>query len=145
MKRKCGTCTLCCTALAVPELDKPNGVPCEHLTTAGCGIYEDRPESCRQFECGWLTGMGDLSVRPDRIGAVLHVEDGGLGPDGLALMVYTKIGDESYKRSRYLSRLAERAVERGRGVVVVAGDKRIFHSRPDSPFARVTGRATDGE
>ena len=50
-KRKCGACTLCCTALAVPELDKPNGVPCKHLTPEGCGIYEDRPPSCRAFEC----------------------------------------------------------------------------------------------
>lgn len=29
MARKCGTCTLCCTAMAVPELDKPNGVRCK--------------------------------------------------------------------------------------------------------------------
>lgn len=145
MKRKCGTCTLCCTALAVPELDKPNGVSCQHLTSEGCGIYEDRPESCRRFECGWLAGMGDLSVRPDRVGAVLHVEDGDLGPDGLALMLYTKIGDDSYKRSRYISRLASKAVERGRGVVVISGEDRTFSSRPDSPFARVTRGATDGE
>src|SRR5690606_657388 len=105
MKRTCGACTLCCTALAVPELDKPNGVPCKHLTPHGCGIYEERPESCRAFACAFLQGAGDLSSRPDRTGAVVSAEDGGFGEGAEAIVFYTVPGDERWRRSKYLSRI----------------------------------------
>ncbi len=137
MDRSCGACTLCCTAMAVPELGKPNGVECEHLTPTGCGIYEERPESCRRFVCSWLDGVGDTSVRPDRVGAVMTVEDGGLGDDGMALVLYTKVGDESYKKSKYLSKIAYRVFERGAGVVVVSGDDKTYYSKEGSKFAKV--------
>jgi len=41
--------------LAIDELDKPEGVLCRHCQSGrGCGIYPDRPESCRGFYCGYL-------------------------------------------------------------------------------------------
>jgi hypothetical protein len=53
--RRCGSCTLCCRVLAIDELDKPEGVLCRHCEPGrGCGIYSDRPESCRGFYCGYL-------------------------------------------------------------------------------------------
>jgi len=53
--RGCGSCTLCCRVLAIDELDKPEGVACRHCESGrGCGIYPDRPESCRGFYCGYL-------------------------------------------------------------------------------------------
>ena len=38
----------------------------------GCGIYAERPEVCRDFECEWLTRR-DLSrqLRPDLVGTIL--------------------------------------------------------------------------
>ena len=138
MDRSCGACTLCCTAMAVPELGKPNGVECEHLTPTGCGIYEERPESCRRFVCSWLDGVGDTSVRPDRVGAVMTVEDGGLGEDGIALVLYTKPDDESYKKSRYLNKIAHQFIKRGAGVVVVSGNDRTYLSEDGSRFRKAT-------
>jgi len=68
--RECGTCTACCTVLAVAELQKPARWACDHVDCASCGIYEQRPQACRDFNCAWLRGAiaGDESLRPDRLG-----------------------------------------------------------------------------
>jgi hypothetical protein len=72
-ERKCAACTGCCTVLAIEELDKPAGVPCQHLSSdgGGCGIYETRPKACREYDCGWRLGVGTLEQRPDRMGVVM--------------------------------------------------------------------------
>jgi hypothetical protein len=54
--RQCGSCTLCCKLMAIPELGKPAGIWCSHCAPGkGCNIYEMRPAECRSFLCGWLT------------------------------------------------------------------------------------------
>ncbi|MBV9288617.1 MAG: hypothetical protein JO288_12490 [Hyphomicrobiales bacterium] len=71
--KTCGSCTMCCSALSIPELEKPagplcgNGRPC-----GGCAIYAERPQVCRDFECEWLTRR-DLPrpLRPDLVGTIL--------------------------------------------------------------------------
>jgi hypothetical protein len=86
--RQCGSCTACCTVLVVAELHKPARWACDHVNCRGCGIYEIRPESCREFNCAWLRGQiprqiaggisgqisghitGDESYRPDRLGVL---------------------------------------------------------------------------
>ncbi|HEY2251912.1 MAG TPA: hypothetical protein VGH74_12660 [Planctomycetaceae bacterium] len=86
--RECGSCTACCTVLVVAELHKPARWACDHVHCGGCGIYEIRPESCREFNCAWLRGQiprqiageisghitghinGDESHRPDRLGVM---------------------------------------------------------------------------
>jgi len=54
--RECGSCSACCTVTGVPEIEKGTYEACKH---AGCGIYADRPGSCRTFGCQWLRGMLD--------------------------------------------------------------------------------------
>lgn len=52
--RECGECTLCCKLLGVDELRKPVNKWCPHCDVGkGCLIYEDRPQSCRDFMCLW--------------------------------------------------------------------------------------------
>jgi hypothetical protein len=51
---------------AIPQLGKPANVACRHLTAKGCGIYEKRPQVCRDFRCDWLEGKG--TERPDAVG-----------------------------------------------------------------------------
>lgn len=67
--RACGGCTVCCTELEVdtPDLRKPAGRPCRHLTTDGCGIHAVRPEICRTWFCAWrrVAAMPE-EARPDR-------------------------------------------------------------------------------
>ena len=75
--RSCGDCTLCCRLLGVPELEKPAGTWCASCEVGcGCGRYDDRPASCRNFECFWLMedGFPD-ELRPDRSGVVIAFED----------------------------------------------------------------------
>ena len=70
--RECGSCTACCTVLAIVELPKPPRRACDHLCRSGCGVYEDRPASCREFHCLWLRGAIDESeaLRPDQLGVM---------------------------------------------------------------------------
>lgn len=73
--RACGGCTVCCTELHIntPGLKKLAGARCPNLKDdCRCAIYETRPRTCRDFECGWrmMAMLGD-DWRPDRAGIVL--------------------------------------------------------------------------
>lgn len=63
--RQCGECTLCCTLLPVPVLDKPANTDCVNCN-GGCSIYEERPTPCRTYHCEWLKGEFPEEWRPDK-------------------------------------------------------------------------------
>ena len=75
--RECGSCSACCTVIGVPEFAKGTYEACKHLCETGCGIYAERPGSCRRFECQWLRGVlevdgsVDTALRPDSCGVIL--------------------------------------------------------------------------
>jgi Fe-S-cluster containining protein len=47
----CGACAVCCVAPDISTLNKPAGIPCEHLTPdLRCRIYENRPAVCRDYQ-----------------------------------------------------------------------------------------------
>lgn len=148
--RKCGPCTLCCTAMAVPEIMKAAGDPCEFLTPGGCGIYDTRPDSCATFACLWLRGVDGLDRRPDRTRAVIHIEDGGQSPALAhlppAVVLYTLPGE---KLTRYASKFVERTVKKGGTAFVTAGRARRMFTPPGSEFERLVAREAvmndDGE
>ncbi|MGQ0671618.1 MAG: YkgJ family cysteine cluster protein [Hyphomicrobium sp.] len=53
--RTCDGCTLCCKLLEIDIIEKPRGTWCVHCDKSrGCKIYEQRPEPCRGFHCGYL-------------------------------------------------------------------------------------------
>jgi hypothetical protein len=61
--KQCGDCSLCCKVLGIAELDKPKDAWCPNFVAgAGCRIYPDRPPSCRNFSCSWLT---DATMGPE--------------------------------------------------------------------------------
>lgn len=72
--RKCGSCTVCCSAPEIREGDfhKPLGVPCQHLCESGCSLFgqSERPNVCGIFACNWLRGDGSVNQRPDRMKAL---------------------------------------------------------------------------
>jgi Fe-S-cluster containining protein len=79
-KRDCGTCDVCCWALAISQLKKPAGKPCLHLRAlplGGCGIYDTRPKVCRDFLCLWKLGVTAEANRPDKLGVFLVAEQVG--------------------------------------------------------------------
>jgi hypothetical protein len=70
---------MCCRLLAVEELAKAMGEACPHMLKGrGCGIYEQRPQSCRAFNCLWLTTaeMPDY-WKPDRSKIVVAGDETG--------------------------------------------------------------------
>lgn len=85
-ERTCGECTLCCKLMGVPEIRKPPARWCADCERGkGCGIYETRPNSCRNFQCFWLMDDGfPDEFRPDRIGALASLND---TPDSCVLHV----------------------------------------------------------
>jgi hypothetical protein len=61
--------------MGVTELDKPVNTWCRQCdTSGGCKIYDARPQSCRDFICGWLAddSLPD-SLRPDRSKVVIGI------------------------------------------------------------------------
>jgi hypothetical protein len=74
--KSCGSCTACCSTLAVKELNLPNWTRCPHVRSppdahTGCSIYSKRPPSCRIWICGWLSAEWEDEYRPDRCGVVV--------------------------------------------------------------------------
>lgn len=53
--RSCGSCTMCCKLYPVPVMDKPQNVWCRECKPGkGCGIWETRPQFCRDFHCHYI-------------------------------------------------------------------------------------------
>lgn len=78
--RSCTGCVFCCVHVPVDEiaLRKPVGVACPHIRQAsehkstGCGIYLNRPDSCRAWSCRWLFDPATLDQeRPNIAGYAL--------------------------------------------------------------------------
>jgi hypothetical protein len=73
--RSCGPCNVCCIVPAIndPALRKAPGCRCHNAQPGGaCGIYETRPETCRNFFCGWrrFAWVSD-ALRPDLSGVYI--------------------------------------------------------------------------
>lgn len=93
-ERSCGECTVCCDFVSIAELDKPARVPCRNIGPEGhgCQIYgsAERPAVCGNFLCSWRRGIGNEDERPDKIGAMLSINE---IPDGqFALALETRVG-----------------------------------------------------
>lgn len=85
-----------------PEPHKPVYTPCRHECKRGCGIYEIRPKSCRDFQCGWLATQAwdedrrmEKYLRPDRCGVVLEVNSKG------CIVAHCEKGEEWMTRPMY--------------------------------------------
>lgn len=94
--RECGTCHVCCIAFRIDDakLQKRAGAECVNLVKGrGCGIYATRPDTCRNWLCGWrLFAELDDTLRPDRSGVVLipeFEERPGYGQPGFKVQVTT--------------------------------------------------------
>lgn len=78
--RECGSCNVCCVSLTIddPELQKPQGYRCRNAQRDNsCAIYPTRPNTCRQFNCGWrLLRFVREGLRPDKSGLLfrMHME-----------------------------------------------------------------------
>lgn len=103
--RSCGECTACCTVKSVRELGKPSQRACRHLCQSGCGIYDQRPTSCRDYTCFWRQGLidGDARRRPDRLGVLIDCEPFARIEGSLRLVVWELVpGAAKSEKVRYI-------------------------------------------
>ena len=134
MGRPCGPCTLCCTAMPVPELDKPAGVPCTHLSVnrgsseyQGCSIYgqPERPQRCSDFDCGWWQGLGREYERPDSVGVAVGPEM----PNGDGRL-WAIPGDFTWKRAGFVRALIDRILSHGKRCHIIQGSQTTTFTPP---------------
>jgi len=67
----CDGCYECCISLPINDtaLTKPENSKCT-FCDKGCTIYEERPESCVNFNCVYIDEGYNESLRPDRSGVI---------------------------------------------------------------------------
>jgi hypothetical protein len=101
--KSCGECSLCCKLLGIAELSKVPGVWCSHVIHGrGCGVYADRPESCRSYQCLWtLAAPLDERWRPDRAGFVLSTGR----VEGEVLILVDPDSPDAWRREPYYSQI----------------------------------------
>jgi hypothetical protein len=121
--RGCDGCTMCCKVMRVPELPKEINLWCPHVARGkGCGIYETRPGSCREFQCLYTTEPTLTEAwKPAECKFVIRHEAGGGGR--IAIHVDTQRPD-AWRREPFLStfhRWAELAMAQQGQVVVHVG------------------------
>lgn len=126
-KRSCGDCTLCCKVMKIEsdELNKPTNVWCQDCTkTKGCGIYETRPQPCRDFECLWLQyPYMDDALQPSKCHVVFTPT-----ADGQGVTVHV---DKQYPlayKAPAVQAMIDRCAQHVQ-VYVVIGDKRLAIGR----------------
>lgn len=76
MTRECGECVVCCIYHHIPILDKTAMEVCVNLKPLestfkakgcnSCKVYENRPVTCKMYNCAWLLGHGKEEDRPDK-------------------------------------------------------------------------------
>lgn len=136
-RRTCGDCTACCTVAAVAELEKPADTACRHAVAGGCAIYEERPQSCRAFHCGWrrLPWLPTM-FRPDRCGVIVMLEHApaAANPFDRKCLVIRGIDRNPMDDPALLRRIVDLVGRRPLPVFVSApgsGMKSLIHPRAD--------------
>ncbi len=128
-RNDCGTCTYCCHVMKVKELNKPANTSCTHcVEDSGCAIYNDRPNSCREYECLWLRSQQfdkplAPGLRPDRSKVVI-----GTLNQGSEIVLYTEPAHRNAWQQPAFSEALGLFVTRGVPVYVSIDDQlnRIF-------------------
>ena len=133
MSKSCGSCTMCCSVLAVTELGKPAGSACPHASKRGCAVYAARPESCRAFECLWLQSaeMTD-DLQPCNSKVMLSVTK-----DGQRVVAYVDPAYPNAHKRGAMGKLLDRMVGSGIEVIVVDGDRRTLLTSEPRAYLRV--------
>ena len=127
MTRKCGTCRECCIALEVKSVDKPAGKFCKHLCRVGCGIYEARPDECREYNCLWLEGGVPRWAKPNMT-HVVPWRAGIKSPDGSIAPVLRLSFNAKYKRHKRVMRWAKQVSHK---LLVLLSDGKLSEAMLD--------------
>ena len=77
-KRQCGDCTACCEGWLSAEIHGYQmfpGQPCHFKSKCGCSIYNDRPDGCKKFTCGYVAENSPFPewFKPSECGVIILV------------------------------------------------------------------------
>jgi hypothetical protein len=118
--RECGTCSLCCKLLNVPEVGKKNHEWCPHCRPGkgGCSIYETRPDICRGYGCVWLVNLNfNDDWFPQKCGIVGDVYGYGDNVPQVRFFVDPETPD-CWREEPYYSKIKSIALQGLRGEIV---------------------------
>ncbi len=122
--RECGSCTLCCKLLHIPEFDAPAGIWCSQCNPKkGCNIYGNHPKQCKEFQCLWTLGVDKEENRPDKskmvMKFVLAKQD-----KILQLQIYCDKGYPHVWRTPFIQKMIDHHTEKGGRTIIIYGGKR---------------------
>ena len=151
--RECGTCNACCVALTInePALQKAQGYRCRNLRPdKGCGIYDARPDTCREFNCGWrqLRWVKE-GMRPDVSGVLvqLHQKVSEVHGDGRTGIVVTLLHRGALKAEGLAETMAAAVMADLPIILQIPGPPGHTYGRAlmnDALFAPVRARDKEG-
>jgi len=124
--KTCGTCTLCCKVYEVPVLDKPANKWCQNCKPGrGCGIWEVRPQFCRDFFCRYIVdpALGP-KWRPDVCKFVMNYQ-----PNGMFAIACDPGARHAWKQEPYyaaLKKMSLQLLNHGIAMYVVDGVSKII-------------------
>lgn len=121
--RSCNDCTMCCKLLAVESIEKPRAVWCPHCNQKrGCKIYENRPEECGAFYCGYRRiDHLDERWKPSKSKFVINYEE----DTGRIVVHVDPVRPEAWRMEPFYGVLKQwslTAVRRNSMVIVWVGD-----------------------
>jgi len=145
----CGSCTLCCKLLGVKELSKPDGVWCKFCNKSGgspggCTIYANRPDSCQEFQCGYLINHLPEEFRPDRVKMVITGTSEEIG----AHIIHVDPNYPGAYREGNGKRLIEAllaATSYNNVVLCIGNRRRFFGNNPEKIMARIAQLEKEGK
>jgi hypothetical protein len=124
--KSCGPCTMCCKVYEVPVVEKPAGKWCTHCKPGrGCGIWETRPQFCRDFHCRYIVdpNLGP-QWRPDISKFVMNYQ-----PNGSFAISCDPGARHAWKQEPYyssLKRMSQQLLENGIAMYVSDGVNKII-------------------
>ena len=124
--RTCGECAMCCKMPEIKALAKPAHQWCTHCSTRrGCDIYLERPETCRNFHCGYIT-QADIGEEWFPLTARMMVT---FTPDGQHVFVQVDPSrPDAWRKAPYLQQLknwARMNNPRGQQIIVAIARRYI--------------------
>tara|TARA_Y100001972_G_scaffold70083_1_gene85393 strand:- start:3251 stop:3775 length:525 start_codon:yes stop_codon:yes gene_type:complete len=119
--RECGECGECCFSMAIVELEKPARTECEHFC-GGCEIYQDRPNSCADWNCLWIKGHLPLSQRPDRTKIVFYLPDDFVSKRWNSRLVMAQESKKSAHKMPGPSKAIRRLFRDGNNIMIIRHD-----------------------
>jgi hypothetical protein len=113
---------MCCKVYPVPILSKPAGKWCQHCKPGqGCGIWEDRPEFCREFFCRYMIdpNLGP-EWKPEVCKFVMNYQ-----PNGTFAVTVDPGHRSAWKKAHYYSGLKQISGQLLAGGVTMFVDDRV--------------------